>query len=137
MSDGEVPTEPNETTRKHRHLVWLALGVGTLLTIIGIRFLIVPRTAAHNFGLAKDLTGYELHYLVGLRDIWLGTLAIAFALLREWRALMLWFATAAVVCFADAGLAASSSGKWVPTAFHLGSGFFCAAMALAIRARIR
>ncbi len=122
---------------KHRHLVWLAVAAGVLLTVIGIRFLIVPRTAANNFGLAKEVTGYALHHMVGLRDIWLGGLAIVLAVLREWRALMWWFALGALVCFADAAIAGASSGKALAVGFHLLSGVFCAGLALAIRARLR
>lgn len=117
---------------KHRHLVWLAVAAGVLLTVIGIRFMIVPRTAANNFGLARDLVGYELHHMVGLRDIWLGLLAVALALLREWRALALWFLLGALVCFADAVIAGQSSGKAVAIAFHVGSGIFCGWMGIAI-----
>lgn len=120
---------------KHRHLVWLAIAAGALLAIIGARFMIVPRTAANNFGLAKDIKGNELHLLVGLRDLWLGGLAMALAVWRQWRALMAWFALGALVCFADAAIAGLSSGKLAQIAFHVGSGVFCAGMALAIRAR--
>lgn len=137
MSISDAPTEQPDAARKHRHLVWLSLGAGVVLAIIGIRFMIVPRTAAHNFGLAKEISGNELHYIVGLRDMWLGALAIFLAVLREWRALMLWFALAAIVCVADSVIAATSSGRWISIAFHLGSGVVCAALALAIRARIR
>jgi hypothetical protein len=120
---------------KHRHLVWLGALAGLLLTAIGVRFMIVPRTAANNFGLAREITGYELHHMVGLRDIWLGLLAVALAALEEWRALALWFAFGALVCFADAVIAGASSGKPLAIAFHAGSGVFCAAMALVLRAR--
>ena len=89
---------------KHRHLVWLSVGAGLLLTVIGIRFLIVPRTAALNFGLAKDSVGQALHHMVGLRDIWLGGLALVLVWLREWRALMWWFVLA-VRTFAAATIA--------------------------------
>ena len=49
--------------------------------------------------------GHELYYIIGLRNVWLGLLAIAFAALREWRALALWFTFGAIVCFADASIA--------------------------------
>ena len=123
--------------RKHRHLVWIAVAAGALLTLIGIRFLIVPRTAANNFGLAKDALGLSLHHMVGLRDVWLGGLAIVLAILREWRALMWWFALAVPVCLADAAIAGASSGKLFAVAFHVTSGAICAAVALAIRSRLR
>lgn len=122
---------------KHRHLVWLSVGAGLLLTVIGIRFLIVPRTAALNFGLAKDSVGQALHHMVGLRDIWLGGLALVLVWLREWRALMWWFVLAVPVCLADAAIAGQSSGKPLAVAFHIASGLICAALALAIRARLK
>lgn len=122
---------------KHRHLVWLALAAGVLLTVIGIRFMIVPRSAANTFGLAKEAAQFELHRMVGLRDMWLGGLAIVLAMLREWRALMWWFALAVPVCLADALIAGQSSGKALAVAFHAGSGLVCGALALVIRARLR
>lgn len=131
-------TDPTtEAPPKHRHLVWLGVFAGLLLTVIGLRFMMVPRTAANNFGLAREIAGYELHHMIGLRDIWLGLLAVALALLREWRALALWFAFGALVCFADAIIAAGSSGKPLAIAFHVGSGIFCAALAGALAGRVR
>lgn len=129
--------DPSSLKTKHRHLVWLSVAAGVLLAVIGVRFMVVPRTAANNFGLAKEIMGYELHRMVGLRDIWLGGLAVVLGMMREWRALMAWFALGAIVCFADAGIAAQSSGKAVAIAFHTLSGVFCAGLALAIRARLR
>lgn len=109
-----------------------AIGVlgGLLLFVIGVRFAADPLAAAHTFGLAKELTGFELHQIIAGRDLWLGALAIAFALLKEWRALALWFACASIVCFADAAIAASSSGKTWAIAFHTGCGL--ASIVLAI-----
>lgn len=129
--------DPSSTKTKHRHLVWLCVAAGVLLALIGVRFMIVPRTAANNFGLAKQITGYEFHYMVGLRDMWLGGLAIVLGVMREWRALMVWFALGAIVCMSDAGIVALSSGKAVAVGFHVLSGVFCGGMALAIRARLR
>lgn len=135
------PIDANETSAeapgKHRHLVWLGVFAGLLLTVIGVRFMIVPRTAANNFGLTKELVGYELHRMIGLRDLWLGLLGMALALLREWRALALWFAFGALVCFADAVIAAGSSGKPLAIAFHVGSGIFCSLLAGALAGRVR
>lgn len=134
----EPSTEPIiEAPSKHRHLLWLGVFAGLLLTVIGVRFMIVPRTAANNFGLAREIAGYELHNMIGLRDIWLGLLAVALALLREWRALALWFALGALVCFADAVIAAGSSGKPLAIAFHVGSGIFCSLLAGALAGRVR
>jgi hypothetical protein len=103
-----------------------------MLTIIGVRYLLVPTSAAVTFGVAVPTTGAELHYIIGLRNVWLGLLAIGFAILREWRALTLWFAFGAVVCFADAVIAATSSGKLPQVAFHAGSGVACLALAFFI-----
>jgi uncharacterized protein DUF4267 len=110
---------------KNPHVVWLAVFAGVLLCVIGVRFLIVPRAAANTFGLAREITNYELHRIIGLRDLWLGGLAVAFALAREWRALALWLLLGAGVCFADAAIAGASSGKALAVAFHAGSGVFC------------
>ena len=63
-----------------------------LLTVIGIRYFLAPEGAARTFGVPGRPAGYELHYIIGLRNVWLGLLAVAFAVLREWRALALWFA---------------------------------------------
>jgi hypothetical protein len=131
------PTTAPQSQSKHRHLVWLGVFAGLLLALIGVRFMLVPRTAANNFGLAKDVTGFELHYVVGLRDVWLGLLAVAFAALREWRALALWLALGALVCFADAVVVATATGKPLAIAFHAGSGAFCALLALAVARRWR
>jgi hypothetical protein len=71
----------------------------------------------------------ELHYIIGLRNVWLGLLAMAFAALREWRALALWFAAATVVCFADGTIAATSTGGVPQVAFHFGCALASAALA--------
>jgi hypothetical protein len=103
---------------------------GTLLTIIGIRYFIVPESAAYTFGLAEPPTGYEMHYIIALRNVWLGLLAIAFVLFRQWYALALWFGMGVFVCFADAAIAASSSGGTAQVAFHMSSGVLCAGLAV-------
>lgn len=119
-------------SRDVRLLRVLAILAGGLLLLIGVRFLIVPDSAARTFGLGRQLLGAELHWIVGLRDLWLGALAILLAVLREWRALSLWFLLGAGVCLADAGIAAHSSGKALAIAFHAGSGIFCLALGLAL-----
>jgi uncharacterized membrane protein len=110
---------------RQRWIVGIALVGGVLLTLIGVRYLLVPRSAAFTFGVADEVAGHELHYIIGLRNVWLGLLAIVFAMLREWRALMLWFAFGSVVCFADAVIAATSSGRLPQVAFHIGAGIIC------------
>lgn len=114
-----------------RHLVWLGIVAGVVLTVIGIRFLLVPDSAAHTFGLGQEIVGAEMHQVVAMRDLWLGLLAVAFAALREWRALGLWFVMGAGVCVADAGIVASTTAKWWALSFHLGSGVFCGWVGLA------
>lgn len=114
-----------------RNVMILGILTGLVLFGIGVRFLVVPSGAAKFFGIAPDAPVPALHYVVALRDLWLGGLAIAFAALREWRALALWLAMAVAVCFADAWIAATSSGRVVSVAFHIGSGLFCAALAIA------
>jgi Domain of unknown function (DUF4267) len=113
-------------------IIGIALVGGALLAIIGIRYLVVPESAAFTFGVADKVLGHELHYIIGLRNVWLGLLAIVFAILREWRALTLWFGLGSVVCFADAGIAASSSGRLPQVAFHIGAGVICLALTFLI-----
>ena len=107
------------------HLVWLGIFAGLMLTAIGIRFLLAPYDAAHTFGVSRDVAGAELHHIIAMRDLWLGLLAVAFAGLREWRSLGLWFVMGAVVCVADAGIVASTTAKWWALTFHLSSALFC------------
>ncbi len=107
------------------HLVWLSLFAGLLLTLIGVRFFIVPQDAAHTFGLAPQIIGNEMHQVIAVRDLWLGLLAVAFAAMREWRALALWLILGAGVCFVDAAIVANTTAKVWAMAFHVGSGVFC------------
>lgn len=102
---------------------------GVLLTVIGIRFFITPESAARTFGVPGRPEGYELYYVIGLRNVWLGLLAVAFAAMREWRALALWFALGAIVCFADGSIAASSTGRVPQVAFHFACGVACVGLA--------
>jgi hypothetical protein len=110
-------------------LILCLLG-GILLTAIGIRYFAVPEQAARTFGVPGRPAGYELHYIIGLRNVWLGLLAIAFAALREWRALALWFALGTIVCFADAAIAATSTGRLPQVAFHVVCGCACVVLAI-------
>jgi uncharacterized protein DUF4267 len=115
--------------RRNRALVALGLVGGLLLAVIGLRYLLVPQSAARTFGVPGHPAGFELHYIIGLRNVWLGLMAAAFALLREWRALALWFAGAVVVCGADALIAAASTGRVPQVAFHLGCAIASAILA--------
>jgi Domain of unknown function (DUF4267) len=109
-------------TRNERLILALCLMSGALLAIIGLRYFITPEGAARTFGVNARPAGHELHHIIGLRNVWLGLLAVALAALREWRALALWFALGSVVCFADAAIVASSTGRWPQMAFHVGAG---------------
>lgn len=115
--------------RKQRLILALCIVGGVLLTVIGIRYLLTPEDAARTFGVPGRPAGYELYYIIGLRNVWLGLLAVAFAVLREWRALALWFALGAIVCFADGTIAASSTGRLPQVAFHIGCGLACIGLA--------
>jgi hypothetical protein len=110
---------------------WLTLATGLVLFAIGVRFLLVPEAAASFFGIERRAPGFAAHYVIALRDLWLGALAIAFALLRDWRAVALWLATATLVCFGDAVIAAESSGRTLSVLFHAASGVFCAGLGAA------
>jgi hypothetical protein len=117
---------------RERWILAICLLGGVLLTVIGIRYFLVPESAAYTFGVADRPAGYELHYIIGLRNAWLGLLAIGLAALRQWRALALWFGMGTVVCFADAGIAAASSGRLPQIAFHVVSGIACLALTFVI-----
>jgi Domain of unknown function (DUF4267) len=115
-----------------RRPLWIAvvgMAGGLLLALIGARYLLVPEQAAVTFGVPRRPAGHELYYIIGLRNLWLGLLAVAFAALRQWRALALWFAMGTIVCFGDAAIAASSTGKVAQVAFHIGCGIGCAVLA--------
>jgi hypothetical protein len=111
--------------RSERWIFAVCLLGGVLLTAIGVRYFFAPESAARTFGVAAKPAGHEFHYIIGLRNIWLGLLAVAFALWRDWRALTLWFALGVIVCFADAAIAASSTGRVPQVAFHAGCGLAC------------
>lgn len=119
-------------SRTERVVAAVAVVGGLLLAVIGVRYLLVPRSAAVTFGVAKDAGGYELHYIIGLRNVWLGLLAIGLAALRQWTALALWFGLGTLVCFADATIAASSSGLLPQVAFHIICGFACLALTFVV-----
>ncbi len=131
MEQGSHLTIHRDNPRpRGRSVLWITVLAGLLFTLIGARFLLVPDGAAKTFGLASRLS-HELHYVVGLRDLWLAGLAIALAVLHEWRALMLWFALGSLVCFADGAIVGNSSGNPWAAGFHWGSGVFCLALAWA------
>src|SRR5215510_12997848 len=109
-------------------LVIAGLG-GVLLGVIGLRYFLVPQSAARTFGVAGRPAGHELYYIIGLRNLWLAALAIGLAALRQWHGLALWFATGSLVCFADALIAANATGKVPQVAFHLVCGLLCILLA--------
>jgi hypothetical protein len=117
------PEPADMLSEKERRANWIVLTVcllgGALLAFIGVRFFATPHAAARTFGVAAHSTGYELYHIIGLRNLWLGLLVVAFAIQRLWRALALWFAGAVVVCLADASIAAGSMGRSPQLAFHL------------------
>ena len=106
-------------SRTKRWFVIICLLGGVLLTVIGVRYFLVPEQAARTFGVPGRPAGYELHTIIALRNVWLGLLAVGLALLRQWTALALWFAMGAIVCFGDAAIAANSIGRWPQIAFHI------------------
>lgn len=108
----------------------IAVLIGGVLTIIGMRFWFVPEAAMMTFGLSAGAAASELCAVIAFRDIWLGGLAIVFALLKDWRALGLWLGLGTGVCFADAALVTSVGGPGLAIAFHVASGLLCAGLAL-------
>ena len=116
--------------RRDSRIMTLAALAGVILTVIGLRFLAYPDSASRFFGLIGRPNGFQLHAVIGLRDLWLGGLALAFCWLGEWRALTLWLGLGALVCFGDAGIVAGADGKPLAILFHLVSGVFCSVLAV-------
>lgn len=115
----------------------LSVAGGVALCVIGLRFLVVPEAAASFFGINKQSPGFAPHAAIALRDLWLGTLLIVFALRRDWSGVGFWFGLGSLVCFGDAAIAASSSGRWGSIAFHVVSGLACLAIAAVVWAQAR
>jgi hypothetical protein len=116
---------------RRRWLQGLAIAAGLALMLIGVRFALAPRSAARFFGLDTPSTPAHLHYVIAVRDIWLGLLVIAFAVCRDWRPLALWLAFGAVVCFADVLIVANATAWIGPMLFHTSSGTYCAVLGAA------
>jgi hypothetical protein len=118
-------------TRIERLLLIICLLGGVLLVVIGVRYFVMPEQAALTFGVPRKPAGSELHAIIGLRNVWLGLLAVGFALLRQWTALALWFGLGVFVCFGDAAIVLGTTGRWPQIAFHVGCGIACVVLALA------
>lgn len=114
-------------------LIILTTLTGVVLLVIGIRFLLVPHQASRFFGIATAAApgSTDLHYVIGVRDIWLAAIVIVLSALEDWRGLTIWMGLGVLVCAGDAAIAAQSSAKALPVAFHLASGLFCGALAVA------
>ena len=123
--------------RRDGRIIALAALAGVLMTVIGLRFVVFPDSAARFFGLVGRPNGFQLHTVIGLRDLWLGLLAVALCWFEEWRALMLWLGLGALVCFGDAGIVAGAEGKPLAVVFHLVSGVFFSVLAVLAWRRTR
>ncbi|HMN36315.1 MAG TPA: DUF4267 domain-containing protein [Hyphomicrobium sp.] len=109
----------------------VAVLAGVLLAVIGARFLVDPLQAQRTFGLGKGDAGFALHWAIGLRDLWLALIVAAFAWLKNWQGLALWFAFGAAVCAGDGLIVAVAGARWPYIGFHMGSGMVCAGLAIA------
>ena len=118
-------------SRHRRVLRILAALTGIVLLVIGMRFLLVPHQAARFFGIPSGAASPDLHYVIGMRDIWLAAIIVILAALSDWRGLTIWLVLGVFVCVADAAIVAHSSGKATAVAFHLASGIFCGALGFA------
>lgn len=116
---------------RRRWLQWLAIAAGVSLALIGVRFGLVPRSAARFFGIDTPAAPAHLHYVIAVRDLWLGVLIIMFACWRDWRALALWLAMGSIICFADAIIVARATAWIGSILFHIASGIYCAALGFA------
>lgn len=106
---------------------------GLILVVIGLRFLLIPEKAARFFGIMSGGSdaAHWLSYVIGLRDIWLGLLVMALAVAGDWRGMALWLGLGVFVCLGDAAIASAASGRPLSVGFHLISGVYCGALAMA------
>jgi hypothetical protein len=116
---------------RRQWLQGLAIAAGVVLALIGVRFGLVPRSAARFFGIDTPSSPAHLHYVIALRDVWLGLIIVMLALWRDWRGLALWLGLGAIVCFADALIIAHATGWISSILFHVASGIYCAALGIA------
>jgi hypothetical protein len=137
MTDHTVAFVAPVNARRDRRILAFAGLAGLALTIIGVRFFLWPEAASRFFGFIGKPNGFQLHAVVGLRDVWLGGLAIAMVWMAEWRLLTVWLALGALVCFGDAGIVFAARGKPLGILFHLGSGVFMIALAMLAWRRMR
>jgi hypothetical protein len=133
----DVPFVAPYNPRRDWRILLLASLAGVGLIVIGIRFLIWPEAAARFFGFIGRPFGHQMHTVVALRDLWLGIVAVAMVMLREWRLLTVWLAAGALVCFGDAGVIWSARGRKLGFAFHLLSGVFMTVLAILAWRRVR
>lgn len=108
-------------------------GIATLLTgltlcFIGARFLVVPGTAAAAFGV--PLAGLAAYAVAkGVRDLSVGVLLIAFALLGERRAAALTLLLGSVIPVVDGAIVLAWRGAHPGyLAIHWGTAVFCIAL---------
>jgi hypothetical protein len=112
---------------RRRMVLWAGAVAGAVLGLIGLRFLLQPEAAQRFFGIGRLAVSHELHAVIGVRDLWLGALAIVGAWLGDVRGLGLWFLLGTGVCLADAGIVARAGGALFPIGLHLGAGVLMAA----------
>lgn len=91
--------------------------------------MVQPEAAAGFFGIDGTDPRSPLHWVVGIRDIWLGALLAIAVRFDDWRAVTWWLVLAVGVCFADAVIAGLASGRPVSIAFHTLSGIGAAILA--------
>ena len=115
---------------RRRWLQGVAIAAGLVLLVIGVRFALVPRSAARFFGLDTPAPPAHLHYVIAVRDIWLALIVIVLAGLREWRSLALWLGLGALACFADAAIVVHATGWMHAIVFHTACGLICFGMAV-------
>ena len=112
-----------------RWIIAICLIGGVLLAIIGVRYLLVPESAAFTFGVADAAAGPRapLHHRPAQRLARAAGDRVCHSARNggRWR---FGSASGTVVCFADAAIAATSSGRLPQVAFHIGCGIVCLAL---------
>jgi hypothetical protein len=129
MNDATIaPSAPSLPSRRLGGAGIATLLTGLTLCFIGARFLVVPGTAAAAFGV--PLAGLAAYAVAkGVRDLSVGALLIAFALLGERRAAALALLLGSVIPVVDGAIVLAWRGAHPGyLAIHWGTAVFCIAL---------
>ena len=112
----------------------LAVAAGLALVALGVASVVNPSTAARLFGVATGDATYVT--VAGVRDLAAGGLVVAFALIRDRRAVGVTVLVGTVIPFGDGCVALRHAPSPLPfVAMHWGSAVVCLAFAAVLLRR--